>query len=83
MPLDGIDPIVYRIEIDYKKPLKSGDKFSVKLIVGRDGNLKFIFTQQIFKNKDILMLKAKVIDVFSKNGRSIVPPQNMIDAFSK
>lgn len=27
MHLDGIDPIVYRIEIDYKKPLKSGDKF--------------------------------------------------------
>jgi len=27
MHLVGIDPIVYRIEIDYKKPLKSGDKF--------------------------------------------------------
>lgn len=44
MHLDGIDPIIYRIEIDYKKPLKSGDKFSVQLSVYRDGNLKFIFT---------------------------------------
>ena len=29
--LDEIEPIVYRIEIDYKKLLKSGDKFSVQL----------------------------------------------------
>ena len=82
MHLDGIDPIVYRIEIDYKKPLKSGDKFCVQLTVERDGNLKFIFNQQIFKNDDTLMLKSKVIAVFTKNGRPIVPPQNVIDALT-
>ena len=80
MHLDGIDPIVYRIEIDYKKPLKSGDKFYVQLAVERDGNLRFIFNQQIFKNDDTLMIKAKVIAVFTRNGRPFVPPQNVIDA---
>lgn len=83
MHLDGIDPIVYRIEIDYKKPLKSGDKFSIELTVERDGNLKFIFNQQIFKSDETLILKAKVIAVFTKNGRPIVPPQNVIEALSR
>jgi acyl-CoA thioester hydrolase len=80
MHLDGIDPIVYRIEIDYKKPLKSGDTFTIQLMVERDGNLKFIFNQQIFKNDGVLILKAKVIAVFTKNGRPIVPPQKVIEA---
>ena len=37
----GIDPVVYRIEIDYKKPLKSGDSFTTKLYVEREGNLLY------------------------------------------
>jgi len=80
MHQDGIDPIVYRIEIDYKKPLKSGDKFSVQLTVEREGNLKFIFNQQINRNDGILMLKAKVIAVFTRNGKPIFPPKKVIDA---
>ena len=80
MHLDGIELIVYRFEICYKKSLKSGDKFSFQLIVERDGNLKFIFNQQIFKNNDILMLKVKVVPIFSKNGRPIFSLQNVIEA---
>jgi len=53
------------------------------LTVERDGNLKFIFNQQIFKNNYIFTLKAKVIAVFFKNGKPIVPPQNSIDVLSK
>ena len=82
MHLDGIEPIVYRFEIYYKKSLKSENKFSFQLIVKRDGNLKFIFNQQIFKNNDILMLKVKVVPIFSKNERLIVPPQNVIYALT-
>lgn len=80
MHQDGIDPFVYRIEIDYKKPLKSGDTFTVQLTVEREGNLKFIFYQQIIKNEGILILQAKVIAVFTKNGKPIVPPQKVIEA---
>ena len=81
MHLDGVETIVYRFEIYYKKSLKKGDKFSFQLIVERYGNLKFIFNQQIFKNNDVLMLKAILIVLFSKNGKPIVPPKNVIDAF--
>jgi acyl-CoA thioester hydrolase len=79
---EGIDPVVYRIEIDYKKSLKSGDVFSVSLTVEREGNLKFIFNQSIFKNNTELILKAKVVAVFTANGKPIVPPQKVIDALA-
>jgi acyl-CoA thioester hydrolase len=79
---EGLDPIVYRIEIDYKKSLKSGDEFSIALTVERDGNLKFIFNQQIFRNETELVLKAKVIAVFTSKGKPIAIPQKALTALS-
>ena len=78
----GLDPIVYRIEIDYKKPLKSGDLFSVSSTVEREGNIKFVFHQQIYKNETELVLKAKVIAVFTSNGKPIMIPQVVLTALS-
>ena len=67
---EGIDPVVYRAEIDYKLPLISGDEFICKLNFGREGNLKVIFFQDIYRKKDNkLIVKAKVIVVILKNGR--------------
>jgi acyl-CoA thioester hydrolase len=74
----GIDPVVYRIEIDYKKPLKSGDKFYVSLAIEREGNLKFIFNQQIYRGEE-LITKAKVIIVFTSSGKPIIPPEEIIE----
>ncbi|WP_304062635.1 acyl-CoA thioesterase [Pedobacter glucosidilyticus] len=73
-----IDPVVYRIEIDYKKPLKSGDKFYVSLNLERDGNLRFIFYQNIYK-ADILIAKAKVVVVFTSFGKPIMAPKEVIN----
>ncbi len=70
----GIDPVVYRVEIDYKYPLKSGDIFISKLNMAQEGNLKMIFNQDIYrKTDDKLMLRAKIIAVVLKNGRPIKP----------
>lgn len=67
---EGIDPVVYRVEIDYKLPLKSGDNFISKLNFEKDGRVKINFLQDIFRKSDNkLMLKAKVIAVILKNGR--------------
>lgn len=73
------DPVVYRIEIDYKKPLKSSDSFKSVLEIERDGNLKFIFHQKIWRAEQ-LIIKAKVIVVFTNSGKPILPPQEVIDA---
>jgi len=69
---EKIDPVVYRIEIDYKLPLKSGDEFICKLDLERQGSLKLNFFQDIFRKEDNkLMLNAKVIAVVLKNGKPI------------
>lgn len=69
---DGIDLVVSRIEVDYKRSLKSGDSFVVRLNILREGSLKLIFIQDIFtlpENK--LVASAKVIGVGLKRGRPI------------
>ena len=67
---EGIDAVVYRVEIDYKASLKSGDTFVSKLNYEKDGLLKIIFFQDIYRKSDNkLMNKAKVTVVNLKNGR--------------
>ena len=80
---EGIDPVVYRIEIDYKLPLKSGDEFVCKLNFEKEGLLKLNFFQVIYrKNDQKLMIKAKVIAVVLKNGKPIAP-DIFVNAFNK
>ncbi|MCF6184798.1 MAG: acyl-CoA thioesterase, partial [Bacteroidales bacterium] len=74
MNKNGIDPVVYRIEIDYKFPLKSGDIFISVLNFEKKGNLKLIFNQEIYRKSDTkLILQAKVIVVVLENGKPVKP----------
>ncbi|ADY52037.1 thioesterase superfamily protein [Pseudopedobacter saltans DSM 12145] len=75
----NIDPVVYRIEIDFRKPLKSGNTFLVETDIVRDGNLKFIFNQEI-KSNGILINKAKVTVVFTNKGKPIPAPADILEA---
>jgi acyl-CoA thioester hydrolase len=82
---EGIDAMVIRIEMDYKFPLKSGDEFVCKLNTAREGNLRFIFHQDIFRKSDNkLILNAKVIAAClnTKTGRPTAPPE-LINVFDK
>lgn len=63
----NIDPVVYRIEIDFKKPLKSGDSFISVSEISRERVLKFIFDQAIYKEGQ-LITSAKVVVVFTSKG---------------
>lgn len=76
---ENIDPVVYRIEIDFKKPLKSGDSFTVTTEVVKEGYLKFIFTQSILCG-NIIYNKAKVTVVFTSAGKPIAAPKFILDA---
>jgi acyl-CoA thioester hydrolase len=61
----GILLMVSRIEMDFKRSLKSGDLFSVRLRTERQG-IKLLFFQDIYLlPDDVLCLKAKV-EVFAK-----------------
>lgn len=66
---NGIDLVVVRAELDYKYPLRSGDRFVVSLEMVRESPLKFAFHQQIFLLPDEkLSLQAKIIGT-ALNGR--------------
>lgn len=71
---EGIDLIVSKIEIDYKYPLRSGDKFVIRLHILREGNARLVFVQEIFRLPDEkLIAKAKVTGAATKNGKPIRP----------
>ena len=82
---EGIDAVVIRVEIDYKSPLKSGDRFVCKVNVAREGNLKFIFLQDIYRLDDMkLMVKGKVtaVTVNNQTGRPVVR-QELAEIFDR
>ena len=64
----GIDPVVNRIEINYKSPLRSRDRFVSKLYMRHEG-IKFVFYQDIYKVSGELCIKAVVETVCTSNGR--------------
>jgi len=71
---EGIDAVVTRIEIDYKQSLKPRDHFCVKLRMRKEGRLRFVFDQAIFRKTDTkLILQAKVTGVLTQAGRPIAP----------
>lgn len=71
---EGTDLIVTRVEIDYKYPLRSRDRFVVKLNLRREGNVRLIFEQVIFRLPDEkLIVNALVTGIASKNGRPVSP----------
>ena len=70
----GIDLVVIKVEIDYKYPLKSRDNFVVRLNIQREGNVRLVFIQDIFRISDEKhVVHAKVTGVATKNGRPVSP----------
>lgn len=68
MHLQGIDPVLARVEIDYRTSLRSGDTFFSCLNMRRRGP-KFIFEQHLFKTDGTPVITAQVHVVCLENGR--------------
>lgn len=65
----GIDPVVARLTMAFKTPLKSGDEFISKLYLKKDG-IKYVFYQDIFRLPDKkIVIKSTVETVCVINGR--------------
>lgn len=70
----GYDAVVIRSEIDYKKPLMSGDDFVVKSSISREGRLRMVFHQQIVRSSDEqVMVNAKIFAACIHKGRPVEP----------
>ncbi|WP_277233151.1 acyl-CoA thioesterase [Phocaeicola salanitronis] len=66
---DGIDPVVARLTMAFKTPLKSGDEFVSKLYLKKEG-IKYVFYQDIFRLPDMkVVIKSTVETVCLINGR--------------
>ncbi|MDL2212497.1 acyl-CoA thioesterase [Bacteroides sp. OttesenSCG-928-J23] len=69
MHKQGVDPVVARINIAFKTPLRSGDEFVSKLYIRKEG-IKYVFYQDIFRKSDNKrVVKATVDTVCVINGR--------------
>ena len=80
----GIDAVVARLTMAFKTPLRSGDSFTCKLRVEKDG-IKYVFYQDVYRLPDMkCCLKSQVDTVCLINGRlgtcreldRIVPGEN-------
>ncbi len=68
----GIVAVVARVDLAYKTPLKSGDRFVVRLRVEHEG-VKYLFYQDIYRLADEkLCLKGVVTTTSIINGRLAV-----------
>lgn len=66
---EGIDPVVARLTMAFKTPLKSGNEFVSKLYLRKEG-IKYVFYQDIFRLPDMKpVIKATVETVCLIDGR--------------
>lgn len=65
----GIDPMVSKITLEYKYPLRGSDEFYITIGLKREG-VRLLFMQDIYrKSDDRLCLKGIVEVVCLENGR--------------
>ncbi|MDZ8118123.1 acyl-CoA thioesterase [Pontiella agarivorans] len=71
---DGIDAVVIKVELNYKLPLMPRDVFVVKVGMHKQGRVRFVFEQAIYRKKDEkLILEGEVTGVLTRRGRPIQP----------
>jgi len=71
----GINLVVTRAELDYRKSLVSGDSFCVRSLVKHVSKVRFQFHQQIVRLPDETLMLSAIITGTSLNqqGRPFVP----------
>lgn len=55
----GLDPVLSKVEIEYKTPLRLGESMISRLALSRKGPL-FVFIQDIYTPEGDIVVKAKV-----------------------
>jgi len=74
---EGIFLVVFRIEIDYKTPLRPGDRFLVCSDIERVSRLRFAFVQDIYRLPDeVIAINSRVTGTsMNSAGRPILPKE--------
>ncbi|MBN1424724.1 acyl-CoA thioesterase [Candidatus Fermentibacteria bacterium] len=73
----GINMVVVRAELDYKRPLRPGDEFFVGVRVERESRLRIAFLQEIRRLPDhAIILKARIVGTaLDARGRPRLPKE--------
>jgi acyl-CoA thioester hydrolase len=78
----GVDAVIAKVEIAYKRSLRSGDRFVCKLAVRKEG-LRYVFLQDIYRVPDMtLCTRGKIDSVSVVNGR-LGESREIDEAFAK
>lgn len=81
MHSQGIDPVLSRVEIDYRTPLGLGEEMISKLRIHRKG-ARFIFDQDIYNMQGEIVVTAKVTVVCLEHGH-LTRGDNLAEAFKE
>jgi len=77
----GVDLVVSRVEIDYKYPLRSRDRFVVRSTVQKDGRLRLTCSQDVYRLPDQrLVAQGRVTIGALQNGRPVIPDKFLGEA---
>ena len=71
----GINLVVVRAELDYRKSLRSGDRFCVRSLLRKTSRLRFEFHQDVYRlPEQTLMLSARITGTsLNSAGRPFIP----------
>lgn len=82
MSADGIIPVLSRVEIDYKTPLRSGDVMLSSLWVEKKG-VRFVFHQDIRNKHTGEMAVSAVVTVVSLEDGRLSRSDKLFEKFEK
>ena len=77
----GIDPVVARLTMAFKTPLRSGDEFVSKLYLRKDG-LKYVFYQDIFRLPDLKPVLRSTVETVCVVGGKLGDSKELYETFS-
>jgi len=81
MATDGINLVVVRVEIDYKSPLRSGDRFRVDIRPEPGSKIRFCFIQQVVNlTNGKVAVRGKMTGAPMNNeGRPMRMPKDLLE----
>lgn len=74
----GIDPVVYRAEVDYREALRSGDSFVIRVRAHREGRLKLVFEESLVNKAGREAAAGRFIVAMVRQGRPCPPPSEVL-----
>ena len=74
----GLDPVVYRAELDYREALRSGEAFVIRVRAHLEGRLKLVFEESLVKGSGREAAAGRFVVAMVRGGRPCPPPPEIL-----